>query len=285
MYILIDIGGTKTRIACAKSLTGEITVCEKISTPEKPSTAVEEIAGVINANVSESVEAIAAGIAGSIDDQGTICHSPNLSGWQQFAFADKLGNATGVNDVYVLNDTAVGALGEAYEGAGQDHGVSAYFTVGTGVGGSRIVNGELDTTTFSFEPGHQIVEMNEFLLLGENLPQEGQIPGHLEYYLSGANMARRYDKEPPEIKDDDVWQEFEDRLVAALINVSVMWSPDVIVVGGSMIFRNEFISFAYLQKQLEKKLKIYPDVPTVQRAVLQDDAGLIGAQVYLRSNQ
>ncbi|PSO45750.1 MAG: hypothetical protein BRC25_01140 [Parcubacteria group bacterium SW_6_46_9] len=124
--------------------------------------------------------------------------------------------------------------------------------------------------------------MDKFISLGENLPQEGQVPGHLEYYLSGANFTRRYDKKPPEIKDEGVWQEFEDRLVAALINVSVMWSPDVIVVGGSMIFRNEFISFAYLQKQLEKKLTIYPEVPTVQRAVLQDDAGLIGAQVFLR---
>jgi len=285
MYILIDIGGTKTRIALSESLDGEITICEKISTPVKPQEAVDEIADVINANVSQTVDAIVAGIAGSIGKEGNVCHSPNLPGWQQFDFGNKLAEATGVDDVYILNDTAVGALGEAYEGAGQDHGVSAYFTVGTGVGGSRIVDGSLDMTTFSFEPGHQIVAMSEFLSLGEDLPEEGQIPGHLEYYLSGANMERRHDKTPPEIKDERAWQEFEDRLVAALINVSVMWSPDVIVVGGSMIFRNEFISFAYLQKQLEKKLTIYPDVPTVQRAVLQDDAGLIGAQVFLRTQK
>lgn len=283
MYILIDIGGTKTRVATSESLDGEITVCEKISTPQKPGRAVEEIADVINAHVSASITAIAAGIAGSIDNQGQVCQSPNLPGWEEFPFADKLQAATGVESVSVLNDTAVGALGEAYEGAGTETGVSAYFTVGTGVGGSRIVDGQLDTVAYGFEPGHQVVSIDEFCKL-EAMPKEGKVPGHLEYYLGGSNIEDKAGKSAPKIKDEDLWSEFEDRLVAALNNVAVMWSPDVIVVGGSMIFRNEFISFAYLQKQLEKKLTIYPEVPTVQRAVLQDDAGLIGAQVFLREH-
>lgn len=280
MYILIDIGGTKTRLATVESLDGEITICDKIATPQKPDVAVDQIAQTINEHVSEQINAISAGIAGSIGDGGSICFSPNLPSWNQFPFADKLGEATGVDDVFVLNDTAVGALGEAHEGAGEDVGVSAYLTVGTGVGGSRIVNGELDTVAYGFEPGHQVVDIDAFCGLTD-MPKEGKVPGHLEYYLGGANIEDKAGKSAPEIKDEDLWSEFQDRLVAALNNVAVMWSPDVIVVGGSMIFRNEFISFAYLQKQLEKKLTIYPAVPTVQRAVLQDDAGLIGAQVYL----
>lgn len=284
MFILIDIGGTKTRVATSEDTEGEITVCEKISTPQNPSKAVDEIADVINSHVSESIDAIAAGIAGSIGNQGQICQSPNLPSWDQFPFADKLQAASGVESVFVLNDTAVGALGEAHEGAGTDSGVSAYFTVGTGVGGSRIVNGKLDTASFGFEPGHQVVDIDTFCEL-EEMPKEGKVPGHLEYLLGGSNIADRAGKKPPEIKDNELWAEFQNRLVAALNNVAVMWSPEVIVVGGSMIFRNEFLSFAYLQKQLEKKLTIYPEVPTVQRAVLQDDAGLIGAQVFLRQRE
>ena len=61
-----------------------------------------------------------------------------------------------------------------------------------------------------------------------------------------------------------------------------MWAPDVIVLGGSMIIRNEFLSFAYMQKALERKVKILPEVPTLQRAILQDDVGLVGAREYLR---
>lgn len=284
MFILIDIGGTKTRVATSEDTDGEITVCEKISTPQDPKSAVDEISDVINSHVSESIDAIAAGIAGSIGNQGQICQSPNLPSWDKFPFADKLQAASGVEDVFVLNDTAVGALGEAHEGAGMDSGVSAYFTVGTGVGGSRIVNGQLDITSFGFEPGHQVVDIDTFCEL-EEMPQEGKVPGHLEYLLGGSNIADRVGKKPPEIRDNELWEEFQNRLVAALNNVAVMWSPDVIVVGGSMIFRNEFLSFAYLQKQLEKKLTIYPEVPTVQRAVLQDDAGLIGAQVFLRQQK
>jgi len=284
MYILIDIGGTKTRIAKSKTLDDEVNVCGKISTPEDPKEAVSSIAETINEQVSSKVEAISAGIAGSIDNNGGICFSPNLPSWNQFPFADKLSDATGIDEVYVMNDTAVGALGEAHEGAGGDSGVTAYFTVGTGVGGSRIVNGQLDTVAYGFEPGHQVVDMDAFCAL-EEMPDEGEVPGHLEYYLGGSNIERQAGKKPPEIKDEKIWGQFQDRLVAALNNVAVMWSPDVIVVGGSMIFRNEFLSFAYLQKHLERKLTIYPDVPTVQRAVLQDDAGLIGAQVFLRQQE
>jgi predicted NBD/HSP70 family sugar kinase len=284
MYILIDIGGTKTRIATAETTSAKISLQDKMKTPQDPNQAVDAIANTISQNVSGSVTAVSVGVAGSVATDGRIHFSPNLPDWQEFDLASKLKTAIGVENVYVLNDTAVGALGEAHEGAGKDVGVSAYITVGTGVGGSRIVDGKLDTVAYGFEPGHQVVNIDAFCDL-DDLPREGRVPGHLEYYLSGANIERRTGHPPPEVKDEDLWDEFQERLLAALINVSVMWSPDVIVIGGSMIFRNEFLSFAYLQKQLEKKLTIYSDVPTVQRAVLQDDAGLIGARVFLRTQK
>jgi hypothetical protein len=36
-----------------------------------------------------------------------------------------------------------------------------------------------------------------------------------------------------------------------------------------------------MQKALERKVKILPEVPMLQRAILQDDVGLVGAQEYL----
>lgn len=286
MHILVDIGGTKTRVATATADGEEITVLQKFSTPEDPAVAVEEISDVVRESEAGKSAAICVGLAGTVAADGrSISRSPNLTNWQGFPLAEKLSQKTEADTVYLVNDTALGALGEAHEGAGTDTGVMGYLTVGTGVGGSRVVDGSLDTARFGFEPGHQVVNMDAFLAHGDDIPPEGRVPGHLEYYLSGANFERKTGKKPPEIKDEKLWEEFQDQLVAALINVSVMWAPDVIVIGGSMIFRNEFLSFAYLQKKLEKRLSIYPEVPTIQRAVLQDDAGLVGAQVFLQQQK
>jgi predicted NBD/HSP70 family sugar kinase len=285
MYVLLDIGGTKTRIATTDSLSDDITIVDKFATKADPATACKEIVSKLEKKGIENVRATCVAIAGTVDTSaGKLLCSPNLPDWIGFNLEHELAKRLEA-DVNMANDTDLGALGEAHRGVGEGADILGYLTVGTGVGGSRVVDGEIDAGTYGFEPGHQIMKMDEFLEAtkqADTLPDEGHIPGHLEYYLSGANIERQTGKEAVKIKDEQVWELFQDRLAAALSNVAVMWSPDEIVLGGSMIIRNEFLSFAYLQKSLERQLKVFPEVPTLQRAQLQDKAGLFGAQVYLK---
>lgn len=283
MYIVIDIGGTKTRIGQCSDLTGSVEIIDKFSTPETAEEGIGKIVETVK-NLDGEVEAVAIGIAGVVDrDNKQLLSSPNLSGWVNQPLAGQFEEVVAAEHVLVANDTALGGLGEAAFGAGESEGITAYLTVGTGVGGSRIVDGKIDAARYGFEPGHQIIDMSDFLAT-RDLPAEGHILGHLEYYVSGHNIAEKTGQKPTEVHDEELWQEFQERLIAALNNVIVMWSPDVIVMGGSMIIRNEYLSFAYMQKELEKKVKIFPEVPTLQRAVLQDDAGLVGARELLRQH-
>lgn len=283
MYIVIDIGGTKTRIGTCPDLTTSVEIVDKFSTPSTPEAGMEKIIDHIS-DLDTEIKAVAVGIAGVVDRQGKqLLTSPNLPAWINHPLASYFKDIVDAEDLLVANDTALGGLGEATAGAGTKDGITAYLTVGTGVGGSRIVNGEIDVARFGFEPGHQIIDMSDFLDTKE-LPPEGHIPGHLEYYISGHNIQDRTGQRPTDVHDEKMWSEFQERLIAALNNVIVMWSPDVIVMGGSMIIRNEYLSFAYMQKALEKKVKIFPEVPTLQRAVLQDDAGLIGARELLKQH-
>lgn len=288
MYIVLDIGGTKTRIGVCEDLDQQVNIIKKLTTADKIEVGMKEVCKVIKNDVlssEEEVEGMAIGIAGAVDkEKGVLLASPNLSGWTGKKIASFFTDITEKKNIYVANDTALGALGEATTGAGTPDGVTAYLTVGTGVGGSRIVNGQIDAGSYGFEPGHQVIDLSAWLDRGGDIPFEGHIPGHLEYYLSGANIERVTGQSPADVKDDELWSEFQDRLVAALNNVIVMWSPDVIVLGGSMIIRNEYLSFAYLQKALEERVKIFPEVPTLQRAQLQDKAGLVGARELLRQN-
>jgi len=282
MYILIDIGGTKTRIAQSDDMNGEVEIVKKISTPGTIHEGMEQVIDIIQ-GLDGSVKGVAIGVAGVIDmKEKKMLRSPNLSGWTDTSFAFFFKDICPEENVYIANDTAFGALGESWQGAGKSTGITAYLTIGTGVGGCRIVDGKIDAARFGFEPGHQIMDISDFISLGESIPDEGHIPGHLEYYLSGHNIEDRTGQNAVDVKDEKLWSEFQDRLVAALNNVIVMWAPDVIVLGGSMIIRNEFFSFAYMHKALERKVKILPEVPTLQRAILQDDVGLVGAREYLR---
>lgn len=288
MYIVLDIGGTKTRVGACRNLDEGVEIISKFPTAETIEAGMEEILEVITdlPTDEDPVAGVVVGIAGAVDrETGKLLGSANLSGWTNTPIAPFFAEITAAEDVYVANDTVLGALGEAVAGAGTAEGVTAYLTVGTGVGGSRIVDGRIDAGTFGFEPGHQVIDMSTWLERGADVPYEGQIPGHLEYYLSGANIQRVTSRPPAEVKDKELWAEFQDRLVAALNNIVVMWSPDVIVMGGSMIIRNEYLSFAYLQKALENRVKIFPEVPTLQRAQLQDEAGLVGARELLRQHK
>lgn len=282
MYVTIDIGGTTTRVASFPNFSGPMDVLDKFPTADTPKEGMRRITNCLDRHVRWPIKAVVVGIAGVVDpEKKQLLASPNLPGWVGEPLAPFLQDFAELETVYMANDTDLGGLGEAHEGAGSDKGIMAYLTVGTGVGGSRIVDGRIDRARFGFEPGHQVIDVSDFLA-AEEMGKEGSITGHLEYYVSGRNIEKRAGKPPVEIHDEGMWSTFENQLVAALNNVIVFWSPDVVVLGGSMIVRNEYISFAYLQKALEQRLRIFPQVPTIQRAVLQDDAGLIGAAIYLK---
>jgi glucokinase len=284
MYIVIDIGGTKTRVAQVRDLSEPVEVIDKFPTARSAKTGMASVISCIKDNVDEEIKAVAIAIAGAVDEEKRLLAGPNLPGWVGEPLAEGFSELLPISDVVVANDTAIGGLGEAVAGAGTANGITAYFTVGTGVGGARIVDGKIDRSAAGFEPGHQVVDISDWLDQSGDIPAEGHIPGHLEYYLSGANIKRVTGQDPVDVTDEALWSEFQDRLVAALNNIIVMWSPNVIVMGGSMIIRNEYLSFAYMQKELEKKVKIFPVVPTLHRAQLQDNAGLVGARELLRQH-
>src|SRR4030066_415253 len=59
-------------------------------------------------------------------------------------------------------DKALGLISDYYEkvkGAGKGFNIVAFLTIGTGVGGARIVGGKPDANVFGFEPGHQIIDL------------------------------------------------------------------------------------------------------------------------------
>ena len=103
-------------------------------------------------------------------------------------------------------------------------------------------------------------------------------------YISGRALEERSGKKPKEIKSEEVWEAEAKLLAVVLYNVTVFWSPNTIVLGGSMITGSPCIPLEHVEEHLKKLMKIFPEVPTLKKAELGDFGGLYGSLEYLKQN-
>ena len=278
MYILFDIGGTKMRFAGSRDLR-KITEPQIIDTPQDFHEAMEAI-GVVVKRVSgrEKIKAAAGGIPGEFNPEHTkLFYSPNLKSWLGKPIHKDLERVTGA-PVYFENDAAMVGLGEAILGAGKGYSIVMYITVSTGVGGSRIVDGQIDEKSLGWEPGQQIISVEK------TLPKVSNSQHTLEEYISGGAIERAYGMKPYEIKEPEVWEILAEQLAVGVHNSILLWSPDVVILGGSMITGMPRIDPARVSFYLKDMLPMYPEMPEIKEATLGDSGGLYGAMEYLKQS-
>lgn len=281
--ILADIGGTKMRVA--RSDDGK-TVSEhaSIETPLEFDDAIKALCDLARQIAGdEEIEAFAGGVPGQIDKEvGTIIELAHLPQWAGKSLVESIRTHLDIRDVYIRNDVEMVGLGEAATGAGEGYPICAYLTVSTGVGGIRIINNEIDVSSQGFEIGHSIIEAEEFELT-DDLPR----PGTVEHYISGTSLQARTGEKPWDTVDParfgDEWEKMERYLAYMLHNISVFWSPDVIVIGGSMMTKKTLFTIDSLQERLAQSLTIFAKQPKILKAAHEDRGGLEGALVYLKS--
>lgn len=143
----VDLGGTTIKVAFI-SMDGEIIEKWEIPTDKSGERIVDDIAKAIDEKVKELGESkdklagIGMGAPGPVDlETGVIYRTVNL-GWKNYPLKDCLEKATGL-PAAVENDANIAALGEMWKGAGNREKDLICITLGTGVGGGIIVNGEI----------------------------------------------------------------------------------------------------------------------------------------------
>jgi len=264
MIVVADIGGSHMRIAVSDTPDSfeEPTV---LDTPADFDAAVAAFANAAQeAAHGRPITGGAVGIAGLLSpDRQTLLRAPHLRAWEDRNVADIFSRALGA-PIRFENDVALGALGEAQHGAGAGISVIAYIATGTGINGARIVNGRLDPTAFGFEIGHQ--------LLGADV----EAP-EWEALVSGSGIAQKYGKPSSEITDPVVWNECADYFAYGLYNTILYWSPERIVLGGSLFLKPSPIPLERVQTTLRSIASALPVLPDIQLAALGDYSGLYGA--------
>ncbi len=174
----IDIGGTKIAGAVVDE-SGRILHRARVATPAAVSGIEAVVADMITAlaDGEDAVAGVAA--AGFIDrDRSTVYFAPNIA-WRDEPIRDHLQALTGV-PVLIENDANAAGWAEYVYGAGEDLSDVVMLTLGTGVGGAVVIDGEL------LRGGHGIgAELGHMRLVPDGRTCGCGQRGCLEVYGSG----------------------------------------------------------------------------------------------------
>src|SRR5699024_1751428 len=164
----VDIGGTSIKIGWLSKY-GDILSKWEISTDTNNNGAtiltdiwqsISEKIQQLNINVHE-IMGIGVGVPGFIDSENGIVDEAVNIGWKNINVKERLHALSGL-PICIANDANTAVLGENWLGAGKQAKNVLAITLGTGVGGGIIVNGELlnGENGTAGEIGHMTVDVN-----------------------------------------------------------------------------------------------------------------------------
>ena len=164
----VDLGGTTVKIAYFDE---NGTMLSKWEIPtdlkDQGKNILPDIAGSLLGYIKEnnipkdSLLGIGIGVPGPVSPEGIVNRCENLR-WGVFNVNETLGELTGL-PVRAGNDATVAALGECWKGGGQGCQNMIMATLGTGVGGGIVVNGQilLGAHGAAGEIGHIVLNRDE----------------------------------------------------------------------------------------------------------------------------
>lgn len=277
-YVLFDIGGTNTRVTVSEDLRSfEKPV--KFKTPINFKEGMEKMVDAAKGLAKGRIRGAAGAVRGMLsEDRRSIAHDNVLAKWVEEPICDTLAKRLDTK-VIIENDAALAGLGEAHFGAGLGAKIMVYHTISTGVGGAKIEDGRIDSYHLGFEPGKQVLDIDR-TILGEDV-----IPT-LENLVSGTAVEERTGEKPYDIPQSDaIWDQLANYLAHGLRNTIYYWSPDTIVLGGSMVTGDPVIPIDGIRRHTELLLEEGIAVPDIKQATLKDDSGLYGAMVLLSQTE
>ncbi|MBR8831979.1 MAG: Glucokinase [Chroococcopsis gigantea SAG 12.99] len=279
----LDLGGTAIKLGvfsadgiCLNSL--------NVPTPQ-PATPEAVIDCMVKAvhqiDEDKSCVALGVGFPGPADAGGRIAKvAINLSGWQDVPLAEELEKRLGLPTI-IANDANCAGYGEAWLGAGRRFKNTILLTLGTGVGGAIVLNGELFV-------GH-LGAAGELGLITLNF--DGPVcnsgnQGSLEQYASIGAIRRMTGLEPHELaglaqKGDagaiGFWEDYGRLLGAGIATLIYVLTPEAVIIGGGISASAELF-LPSLRLEIERRvlpssrvgLEIIP-------AQLGNGAGMAGA--------
>lgn len=304
----IDLGGTNMAagivdetyaVLCRKSIK-----TRKDGTPEE---IADDMAVLVHDLCSEfgiderEIETVGIGIPGSVSNDGIVEDANNI-GFYYVPFERMMQDRLTM-PVQTVNDARAAAMGEYLAGAGRGSHTFQMLTIGTGIGGAFIVNGQVLTgcNGAAGEIGHMVIERG-------GIPCNCGRKGCLEAYASASALKERMMRIVPErqesllfrlcegkkerlsgkllfaaLKEQDalaeeLFTEQIEYLAEGIANLINALQPDMLCIGGGMSEQGEALLAPLRKAVAEKVYSKHSKVQTeLKAAKLGNAAGIIGA--------
>jgi len=311
----VDLGGTNIVVGVLPidGGNGDVLGCRSVATEAHRGAkfVVDRIVGLIEEAMVEVIAThggtradfagVGIGSPGPLDRAtGTVINTPNL-GWRNFPLRDLIANAVQL-PATLDNDANCATYGEWWLGAGRNVDTLVGLTLGTGIGGGIVLNGEIfhGVSDAAGEIGHMTIEANGRRCNCGNY-------GCLEAYASGPAIALRAVEgiqagaesllpalvngrledltaatvyEGVVLGDpyaNDVMRETAKLLGAGIASIINVLNPAMVVIAGGVTRAGEHL-FAPLRAEVRRRsFKSAQEACQIVSAQLPGTAGLIGA--------
>ncbi len=308
----VDIGGTDIKLVLLDNR-GEVVAQSKIETNARRGSdqALERLMEAEKSLLAsrgikqQDLHALGIGTAGPLDiARGIVVQAPNLPGWEGTPITEILHRGLEI-PIFLENDANLAAFGEHRLGAGQGSDSVICLTLGTGIGGGIIIDGEIFSGALGAgaEPGHITIDKRGALCACGNR-------GCLEAMASAAAVARmaveavkegrgkiiselaggsaeRVDAETVHkaaLKGDadavEILEKAGRSLGVGIANMINIFAPRTVVVGGGLMKAGNFILEPAKEEALRRSLKAFTQGVSIVPAMLGSSAGAIGAACY-----
>ncbi len=306
LAIGVDIGGTKVAAGVVDEQ-GRISATARRDTPSHDPAKIQEIiADVVRElqALNPSVEAVGIGAAGFVDAaRANVIFAPNLA-WRNEPLRSAI-EARCRLPVVVENDANAAAWAEARFGAGRGEQYLVVLTIGTGLGGGLVFDGQLyrGRLGIAAELGHVTVEPGgrrcgcggrgcwERYASGTALVHEAQELASVSPAIS-RRMLELAGGQPEAITGLAVTQAAQDGDEGALeafrsvgtwlghgmAGMAAALDPGMFVLGGGVSAAGELLREP-AARTLEERItaRAYREIPSVRLAELGPQAGIVGA--------
>ena len=305
----VDVGGTTVKLGLFTTEGDVVKKWEIVTRKEESGRFIlPDIAETIRTTLDAEkialtdLAGIGLGVPGAVLSNGTVNRAVNL-GWGVYPAADELSGLLGGIRVRVANDANAAALGEMWKGGGTGFRNLVLLTLGTGVGGGVIINGEILTGAFGAggEIGHISINPDEKEACGC-----GNY-GCLEQYASASGISRlarirlASDNDPsvlrkrPEVSTRQVFnaakegdrvaleilEDFGRILGRACAIIAAVVDPEVFVIGGGVSKAGQIV-LDLIQKYYRQYVFHASRDTQFRLAELLNDAGIYGAVKIVR---
>lgn len=290
----IDIGGTNIKAALVSNKGEAVKSLKESSAGDILASAQKMVEELFN----DEVAGVGIGIAGLIDkNKGIVTFSPNIHAIEGIDFTNTFKKKFHV-PVFLENDANAAALGEKWMGAGQRFNNFVLLTLGTGIGGGIIYEGEL--ADFAAEVGHMSINADGAKCPCGNL-------GCLELYVAANAIKTRVITALEQgaesllkeycqgafykITTEDIYKfaldgdsisrdalrETGRYLGVGITNIIDILSPEAIILGGGLIGAwNIYVQEAMKEASRRTLASLFEKVEIIP-AKLGDEAGAVGA--------